>query len=163
MLLLAPSLPAQDEDAIIIEEKKLDEKQKKDFPELLQPEINIEQGIDIEQEIINVEFPQVEILKEMNNQKFLLPLLRDENPWIRAAAAKALGEIGDQKVVSPLSKSLEKDKNPYVRYSAARALGEIGGRKTLPRLEKAFKREKDSWVRRAIRRSIAKIKRAPKT
>ncbi len=156
MLLLAASLPAQDEDAIIIEEKKLDEKQKKDFPELLQLEINIEQ------EIINIEFPQVEILKEINNQKLLLPLLRDENPWIRAAAAKALGEIGDQEVVSPLSKSLKKDKNPYVRYSAAWALGEIGGRKTLSRLEKAFKREKDSRVRRVIKRSIAKIKRAPR-
>ncbi len=160
ILLLAAPLLAQDEDTAAIEEKKRkllqDEKQEKGFPELLQPEINIEPGMNIEWGI-NIKFPQIENPKEINNQKFLLPLLRDENPWIRAEAAKALGEIGSQAAAPSLSKCLKRDKNPYVRYRAAWALGEIGGEESLSALKKALKKEEDLQVKGMIEKSIKKI------
>jgi len=163
MLLLATSLLAQDEDAAIIEQKKRkvlqDEKPEEGFQLILQPEINIEPEMNIECGI-NIESLRIEIPKDKNNQKILLPLLRDKNPWIRAEAAKTLGEMGDQGVVSPLSKRLRKDKDSYVRYNAAWALGEIGGEKSLFPLKKALKREKDRRVKRMIEKSIKKIESA---
>lgn len=157
MLLLATSLLAQDEDITAIEKRKaLQDEGEEGFQLILPPEINIEPEMNIECEI-NIESPHIEIPKEIDNQKFLLPLLRDKNPWIRAEAAKTLGEIGDQGVVSPLSKRLRKDKNSYVRYNAAWALGEIGGKKSLLTLKKALKREKNRRVKRMIEKSIKKI------
>lgn len=159
MLLLATSLLAQDEDIAAIEKKKrkaLQDEGEEGFQLILPPEINIEPEMNIECEI-NIESPHIEIPKEIDNQKFLLPLLRDKNPGIRAEAAKTLGAIGDQGVVSPLSKRLRKDKNSYVRYNAAWALGEIGGKESLFTLKKALKREKNRRVKRMIEKSIKKI------
>lgn len=160
MLLLATPLLAQDEDVATIEEKKKkvlqDEKQEEGFQIILQPEINIEPEMNIERGI-NIDSPRLEIPKEINNQKLLLPLLKNKNPWIRAEAAKALGEIGSPEAVPSLCNILKKDKNPYVRYRAAWALGEIGGEKSLSALKKALKREKDRQVKGMIEKSIKKI------
>jgi HEAT repeat protein len=43
---------------------------------------------------------------------------------VRQGAAKALGEIGDERAVEPLMKALRRDS--YVRWSAVVALGKIG-------------------------------------
>lgn len=153
-------LLAQDEDIAAIKEKKRkmlqDEEQKEGFQELLQPEINIEPEMNIEWGI-NIESPQLEIPKEINNQKLLLSLLKNKNPWIRAKAAKALGEIASQEAAPSLGKILKKDKNPYVRYRVAWALGEIGGEESLATLKKTLKKEKDRRVKRMMEKSIKKI------
>ena len=55
----------------------------------------------------------------------LITCLRDDNPWVRARAAGALGRTGDSRAEEPLILAL-KDDDPWVRGEAAWALGEIG-------------------------------------
>ncbi|MCG2675598.1 HEAT repeat domain-containing protein [bacterium] len=148
ILLLTTPLLAQDEDAVTIKEKS---------KETLQDEILEGGSQELVPREVYIGFPCVEIPKAMNNQKLLLPLLRNGNPWIRAEAAKALGEMGDQETVSYLSKILKKDKNPYVRYRAAWALGEIGGKESFATLKKALKREEDWQVKGMIEKGIKEI------
>ena len=163
MLLLAASLPAQDEDAtIIIEERKAipGEEGSRIILQLemdVKEETDSEWEINIERKIVNVDSSRIEIPKRMNNQKLFLSLLRAKDPGVRAEAAKALGEFGDQEAVPYLSKILKKDKNSYVRYSAAWALGEIGGEESLSVLKKALKREKNRQIKGMIEKSIKKI------
>jgi HEAT repeat protein len=54
----------------------------------------------------------------------LIVALKNENPFVRRNAAKALGEIKDSSAVKPLIDAL-KDNDLIVRRNAAKALGEI--------------------------------------
>ena len=54
----------------------------------------------------------------------LTDALQDANAEVRKAAARALGELRDQRAVAPLLKTLA-DEDAEVRESAAQALGEI--------------------------------------
>ena len=65
----------------------------------------------------------------------MLAALKDESPSVRAAAAKALGALGDPAAVPALF-DLLKDKKESVRASAAAALGKMKS----PRAIKALAR-----------------------
>lgn len=54
----------------------------------------------------------------------LLEMAKDESPAVRAATAKALGIVGDRKVVPTLKEAL-KDGEADVRAAAVEALGKI--------------------------------------
>jgi HEAT repeat protein len=51
----------------------------------------------------------------------LIAALKDENEYVREAAAEALGKIGDPRAVEPLIDALQ-DKEWFVRRTAAEAL-----------------------------------------
>lgn len=163
MLFLTAPLLAQDEDTTIIIEEKKAIPGEEGSRVILQLEMDVKEGtnseleINIERKIVNVDSPRIEIPKKMNNQKLLLSLLRDKDPGVRAVAAKALGEFGDQEAAPYLSEILKKDKNSYVRYNAAWALGEIGGKESLSVLKKALKRKKNRQIKEMIEMSIKKI------
>jgi HEAT repeat protein len=76
----------------------------------------------------------------------LVKQLKDADPTVRRAAAKALGEAcADAKTaVGPLAKAL-KDTDPFVRRFAAQALGEIGpdAKDAVPALNDLIKRGTD--------------------
>jgi HEAT repeat protein len=96
--------------------------------------------------------------KEAGNKKsvplliYVLNALKDKNPYVRATAAKVLGEIGDKTAVPALIKAL-KDENPDVRTAAAEALGKIGDKRAVPHLIKALK-DKYFYVRTAAAKAI---------
>ena len=126
--------------------------------------------------------------KEAGNKKsvplliYVLNALKDKNPYVRATAAKVLGEIGDKTAVPALIKALKdenadvctaaakalekigktavpalikalKDENPDVRTAAAEALGKIGDKRAVPHLIKALK-DKYFYVRTAAAKAI---------
>lgn len=64
----------------------------------------------------------IEIKDQPGAVKLLITTLKDEQASVRAAAAKALGETGDSRVIDPLIITL-KDEQASVRAAAAMALG----------------------------------------
>lgn len=89
-------------------------------------------------------------------------LINDKFDSVRGAAAVALGELGDETAVSPLSSILSPEglvqteqkkkkaaENPFVLRAAARSLGQIGSRAGLPALIRALQNEQgEADVRR---------------
>jgi HEAT repeat protein len=81
-------------------------------------------------------------------------LNRDKEPSVRAAAAMALGEIGDDTAVAALSqiiaadgskkKKSKSDEEEFVVRSAVRSLGRIGSRAAVPVLIGALQNESNS-------------------
>lgn len=59
----------------------------------------------------------------------LVELLRDDNLYVRAFTAKALGFIGDRRALEELKKVAEKDKSSRVRSRAKWAYEQISGGK----------------------------------
>jgi HEAT repeat protein len=57
--------------------------------------------------------------------------LRDQNPWVRYAAATALGEIGAERFRERLEEVLAADESEDVRRAAACALGLMGAQDTV--------------------------------
>jgi HEAT repeat protein len=56
----------------------------------------------------------------------IVPYLADERPEVRAAAAEALGRLGDQRAVGPLLQLQERGSDPQVRRVAAASLVRLG-------------------------------------
>jgi HEAT repeat protein len=85
----------------------------------------------------------------------LIFALRDEDTWVRVAAAWALGEIRDPAAVSALAKALT-DREWAVRADAALALGRIRRPEAISALaavmqdEEALVREEAAWALRQI-------------
>jgi HEAT repeat protein len=59
----------------------------------------------------------------------LVELLRDDNLYVRAFTAKALGFIGDKRALDELKRVAEKDKSSRVRSRAKWAYEQISGGK----------------------------------
>jgi hypothetical protein len=94
------------------------------------------------------------LTKQTNHQEKaavpgLLDALHDDDARLRAAAAKALGEIGDPTAVPELLRAMNKDADGNIRWAASGALSKIG-EAAVPGLAVALK--DDDWK---VRRSAA--------
>lgn len=65
----------------------------------------------------------------------LLELLRDDVPRVRAAAARALGSVGEHEHLDAVTHAAREDPAPQVVRAAARALAELQRRLDLPAWE----------------------------
>jgi HEAT repeat protein len=84
-------------------------------------------------------------------------LVLGDNDLMKAAAADALGWIGDGRAVAPLLTVLhESEPHGAVREVAAEALGRIGDRSALAPLIRALQDENE-WVRRAAAISLGEL------
>jgi HEAT repeat protein len=87
-------------------------------------------------------------------------LLRlDEAPEVRAAAAVALGRIGEGTGLRGLMEGL-KDPAPEVRVAAALALGQLKGDGAVTALGRALGSDSSWWVRHAAAIALGRAKRA---
>ncbi len=86
---------------------------------------------------------------------YLVYALKDEDKWVRYAAADALGNIGDQCTVDPLIDLLT-DKDQDVRFVAADALGRLGNPKAAGALYQTNVRD-NNFVKIAAAEAMAKI------
>jgi hypothetical protein len=82
----------------------------------------------------------------------LLDALNDEDVRLRAAACKALGEIGDGSAVAELLRVMVKDADSNIRWQATGALGKIG-QAAVPGLCAAL-RDEDWKVRRSAAEAL---------
>lgn len=82
----------------------------------------------------------------------------DETPEIRAAAATALGRIGDAVAAPSLGEALN-DPVPDVRYAAALALGRLPADGAATRLSRALRSDPSWWVRYAAVLAIGRTKK----
>lgn len=82
----------------------------------------------------------------------------DETPEIRAAAATALGRIGDAVAAPSLGEAL-KDPVPDVRYAAALALGRVPADGAATRLTRALRSDPSWWVRYAAVLALGRVKK----
>jgi len=104
----------------------------------------------------NVRIAAAQALGEIGAPRAVGPLiaaLKDENGYVRKAAAEALVEI-DALAVEPLIAALKGEKG-YVRIAAAKALGEIGDSRAVEPL--IFAVHKDRYVREAATTAMGKI------
>ncbi|MBZ0286141.1 MAG: HEAT repeat domain-containing protein, partial [Anaerolineae bacterium] len=98
------------------------------------------------------------LAKQTNHQERaavpgLLDALHDDDPRLRAAAAKSLGEIGDAAAVPELLRSMNTDPDGNIRWQASGALSKIG-EAAVPGLAEALK--DDDWkVRRSAAEALA--------
>ncbi len=69
----------------------------------------------------------------------LLAALQDESAYVRFAAAKTLGGLGDPRTIDSLIQVLKEDESPNVRGRAAWALGNIGVKSGLESLLASLK------------------------
>lgn len=82
----------------------------------------------------------------------------DEKPEIRAAAATALGRIGDAVAAPSLGEAL-KDPVPDVRYAAALALGHLPADGAATRLSNTLRSDPSWWVRYAAVLALGRTKK----
>ena len=82
----------------------------------------------------------------------------DETPEIRAAAASALGRIGDAVAAPSLGEALN-DPVPDVRYAAALALGRVPADGAATRLTRALRTDPSWWVRYAAVLALGRTKK----
>lgn len=66
------------------------------------------------------------------------PLLRDQSPWVRLAAAYAMAANGDHSGTPEIVRALLESDNPRLRAQAALVLGELGNQSALPLLREAL-------------------------
>jgi len=64
-------------------------------------------------------------------------LLEDRDEDVRASAARALGNLGDEKAIDALLRALQ-DEEVWVRENVLRALGQIGGERVISGLEEVL-------------------------
>jgi HEAT repeat protein len=86
---------------------------------------------------------------------YLVHALKDEDKWVRYAAADALGNIGDQHIVDTLI-GLLRDQDQDVRFVTADALGRLGDPKATGALHDACIHD-NGFVKIAALEALAKI------
>jgi len=100
------------------------------------------------------------ILKRTREPRYLkplLPLLKDEDPEVRALTAYAIGDMGPE-AVDPLLEILS-DSNRMVRTYALKALGQTGEPRAVGPLVKALREAGKDWeFQRAASESLSMIK-----
>jgi HEAT repeat protein len=90
----------------------------------------------------------------------LIEALKDEDSYVRASVARALGEIGDSRAVDALIEAL-KDEDSDVRENSIDALVKIA-KKDLGVVDKLIKalRDEDSDVRASVAWALGEIRDA---
>ncbi len=78
------------------------------------------------------------MMKSQEAVETLIDALTSEDSYIRIAAAKSLGMIGDKRAVAPLIKLLRNDREMWACANAAWALGEIGDPDAIHSIKKAL-------------------------
>ena len=86
----------------------------------------------------------------------LLRRLCDPDMLVRTAAAAALGQIGDERVLKHLWPVLQ-DPVPLVRSYAAAAIGRLGNRLSIERLKARLARERSSTARIGFYEAISSL------
>lgn len=95
---------------------------------------------------------------ERKTTPYLLPKLKDPDPYIRLAIVETLGTLKDSRARIPLTETLRKDTDFDVCKKAAWALGEMNDPKAIPDLLKIMNTEPNPVVRKAISDALAKMK-----
>ena len=80
----------------------------------------------------------------------------DASPSVRAAAAHALGAVGDTGALWPLAEAAAGDDNPMVRTTAVEALAELGDPKAIAPLAQAVT-DVDPGVQKAAEKALADL------
>jgi len=96
----------------------------------------------------------------MANEKILstfVKALKDENRYVRYAAAEELAALGDKRAIPVLIEAL-REGNEEIRWRAAERLGRIGNRRTIRALKRVAKKESDPGILAAITIAIEQIK-----
>lgn len=88
--------------------------------------------------------------------KRLLSQLRDEDWYLREAAALELGKMGDKALVDPFTETL-KDERTEVRRAAARGLGDIGDVRAVQPLIAVLEKAEEKFEIEAIVRALSQI------
>jgi hypothetical protein len=99
----------------------------------------------------------VDLLKENNDIEGLIKSLR--SPWFSTKAARALGEIGDERAIDPLISALDY-RSAETREAVADALGNIGDERAVEKLNAALG-DRYVNVREHAKTSIEKIRSRP--
>ena len=86
----------------------------------------------------------------------LVQAMKEETPNVRAAAARALGNMDAPEVVQPLIEGLA-DEDVWVRYFSARALGRRRSEESVEALKRVVEKEKFNHVRIAALDSLGQI------
>ena len=99
--------------------------------------------------------------RDEKHARLLLPLLKDNDPEIRAQAAKWLGDVRYEKAGSALIPLLEDDYS-RVRFFAAEALGRIAFEPAIQHLVDLLKanNDEDAYLRHAASLALARIGKA---
>jgi hypothetical protein len=100
--------------------------------------------------------PDIDELTGKKNVEGLIKALRHHEERIRWAAAKALGEVGDQRGTEPLIEAL-KDEEEDVRWYAAMSLGRIGDERAIEALTQSME-DKSELVGQYSKDAIDEIK-----
>jgi len=93
--------------------------------------------------------------EQVDRQDYLIAALKNDDRWVRRAAAGALGKVGDTRAVEPLITAL-KDDDKDVRSAAVHALGELKDPRAIEPLIGAFG-DRENVVREAAGATIVKI------
>jgi len=88
--------------------------------------------------------------------KYIIPLLGDENHYVRRESAKTVGRLGDGRYTEYLIPLLD-DPVRGVRLAAAGALGKTSGNETVGALSERFFKEDDTQVKERIVESLGLI------
>lgn len=91
----------------------------------------------------------------------LTRLLEGDVPRVRAAAARAMGRIGDPRAIEPLERTMEADRRPEVRGEAAFALGLIGSPESAPALVRRLSAEPHTWALGEVALALGRLTETP--
>jgi HEAT repeat protein/cyclophilin family peptidyl-prolyl cis-trans isomerase len=91
----------------------------------------------------------------------LTHLLETGAPRLRAAAARAMGRIGDPAALRPLAKALESDRRPEVRGEAAFGLGLLGVAEAAPHLVRRLTAETHTWALGEVALALGRLENPP--
>lgn len=95
------------------------------------------------------------LLVAVQGSEYLSALLKDVEPSVREAAARAAGGLGGQEGCSHLVLAMA-DEDPEVRIAAAEALGECGDTAAIEPLRLAL-HDHDPWVQAAVLKSLVQL------